>query len=60
MNNPFYTGLIAIKRNGQTYQGVHEPIVPTALFRRVQDIKAGKCGPKVTRHHHLFQGLFRC
>ncbi|WP_424970631.1 recombinase family protein [Dinoroseobacter sp. S76] len=60
MNNPYYTGLIAIKRNGQTYQGIHEPIVPTSLFRRVQDIKAGKCGPKVTRHHHLFQGLFRC
>jgi DNA invertase Pin-like site-specific DNA recombinase len=60
MNNPFYTGLIVIKRNGQTYDGIHEPIVPTALFRRVQDIKAGKCGPKVTRHHHLFQGLFRC
>ena len=42
MNNSFYTGLIVIKRNGKTYNGIHEPIVPTALFRRVQDIKADR------------------
>ncbi len=60
MNNTFYTGLIRIKRTGQTYEGIHEPIVPTALFRRAQDIKSGKCGKKVTRHNHLYQGLFRC
>lgn len=60
LNNPFYTGLIEIKRTGETYKGVHEPIVSSALFRRVQDIKSGRSGPKVTRHNHLFQGLFRC
>lgn len=60
LNNPFYTGLIAIKRTGQTFEGVHEPIIPAALFQRVQDVKAGRCGKKVTRHNHLYQGLFRC
>jgi site-specific DNA recombinase len=60
LNNPFYTGLIEIKRTGETYKGVHKPVITAMLFRRVQKIKAGRCGPKVTRHNHLFQGLFRC
>ncbi|PCH68508.1 MAG: hypothetical protein COC12_09925 [Rhodobacteraceae bacterium] len=49
-----------IKRTGETYKGVHKPVITATLFRRVQDIKSGRCGPKVTRHNHLFQGLFRC
>ncbi|WP_232272128.1 recombinase family protein [Thiosulfatihalobacter marinus] len=60
LNNTFYTGLITIARTGATYDGTHERIVPAKLFQRVQDIKAGRSGPKVTRHNHLFQGLFRC
>jgi len=60
LNNPFYVGLIRIKRSGQTFEGVHEPLIPAALFRRVQDIKSGRCGKAVTRHNHLYQGLFRC
>ncbi|RXV64724.1 recombinase family protein [Roseovarius sp. A46] len=58
--NPFYTGLISIKKTGALYQGVHEPIISTSMFQRVQDVKAGKAGKKVTRHNHLFRGLFRC
>ena len=60
INNTFYTGLITIARTGAAYDGVHEPLVPAKLFRRVQNIKAGRSGPKITRHNHLFQGLFRC
>ncbi len=60
LNNTFYTGLITIKRSGCTFRGIHEPVVPTRLFARVQEIKAGRSGPKTTRHNHLFQGLFRC
>ena len=47
-------------RSGETYQGIHEPVIPASLFTRVQDIKSGRCGPKVTKHSHLFRGLFRC
>ncbi|MCK0103227.1 recombinase family protein [Pseudohalocynthiibacter sp. F2068] len=58
--NPFYTGLIVIKRTGATFQGVHKPLVEMKTFQRVQDIKAGKAGKKVTRHNHQYRGLFRC
>jgi len=60
LNNTFYTGVITIARTGATYNGVHEPIITATLFKRVQDTKSGRSGPKVTRHNHLFQGLFRC
>lgn len=60
LNNPFYTGNIVIKRTGAVYQGQHQAIVPARLFQRVQDIKAGKAGKKVTRHNHLYRGLLRC
>ena len=60
INNPFYTGLIVIRRTGQSFDGIHEPIVPAALFKRVQDVKAGRNGKVATRHNHLYRGLFRC
>ncbi|MEP0278545.1 MAG: recombinase family protein, partial [Nitratireductor sp.] len=60
LNNPFYCGLIRIKRTGAVYEGVHEPLISPALFDRVQEIKANKSGKKVTRHNHTYRGLFRC
>lgn len=59
-NNPFYTGIIRIKRTGMSYRGVHERLISANLFERVQAIKSGKSGPKVTRHDHIYRGLFRC
>ncbi|MEL7252817.1 MAG: recombinase family protein [Pseudomonadota bacterium] len=60
LNNPFYTGQIFIKRTGAIYDGVHEPLINAAVFKRVQDVKAGRAGKKVTRHNQLYRGLFRC
>ncbi|MEM9359947.1 MAG: recombinase zinc beta ribbon domain-containing protein, partial [Pseudomonadota bacterium] len=60
LSNQFYIGLIYIQSSGKTYRGIHEPLISTATWRRVQDIRAGRCGPKVTQHNHLYQGLFRC
>lgn len=60
LNNPFYTGIIRIKRTGMSYRGVHERLISANLFERVQAIKSGKSGPKMTRHDHIYRGLFRC
>jgi DNA invertase Pin-like site-specific DNA recombinase len=60
LGNPFYTGIIHIKRTGMTYHGVHERLISPDLFARVQGIKSGKSGPMVTRHDHTYRGLFRC
>ena len=60
LNNTFYCGLISIKRTGETFDGIHEPLISPKVFQRVQDVKSGKCGKKVTRHNHLYRGLFKC
>ena len=60
LSNPFHCGIIHIKRTGMTYHGVHERLISPTLFERVQDIKSGKSGPKITRHDHTYRGLFRC
>ncbi|MEM6416062.1 MAG: recombinase family protein [Pseudomonadota bacterium] len=60
LQNPFYIGLMHVKSSGKTYQGIHEPIIPVATWKRVQAIRSERSGPKHTRHNHLFMGLFRC
>ena len=60
LSNSFYTGLITIKRTGKTFAGKHKPLLSKADFSRIQLIKSGRAVPKVTRHNHRFQGVFRC
>lgn len=60
LNNPFYCGVIYIKRTGRSFAGKHEPIISVALFDHVQSLKTGKSGKKVTRHNHRYRGLYRC
>lgn len=60
LNNPFYLGLIRIKKTGETFPGVHEPIVSKAVFEQVQDVLQGKAVKKLKRHEFLFRGLLVC
>ncbi len=60
LNNPFYCGIIKIKRSGAVFPGVHEPLISVSLFERVQAIKAGKAVKKITKHNHTYRRLFRC
>lgn len=58
--DPFYCGLIKIKRTGQTYPGGHEPLISTTLFQRVLKVKAGHVRRATGRHRYLYRGLFTC
>jgi site-specific DNA recombinase len=60
LRNPFYCGMIEVRRTGALYQGVHAPIIDLRTFRYVQDLKAGRTRKKVTKHNHLYRGLVRC
>lgn len=60
LGNPFYAGIIKIKKSGTVYAGVHEPLIPANLFENVQLVRAGKSGKKVTKHLHTYRGLFSC
>jgi hypothetical protein len=46
LHNPFYTGIIRLAKRGESFQGAHTPLIPTALFDRVQNVMTGKHRPK--------------
>lgn len=58
--NPFYTGMIYIKCRGETYSGIHEPLISTKLFKQVESVRANRHHKKDTHHKFLFRGLFKC
>ncbi len=60
LNNPFYIGLIRLKRTNETFPGVHEPIVPSRVFKRVQEMLRGKAPFRQQQHDFLFRRLLKC
>jgi len=60
LNNPFYIGLIRLKRTGETFPGAHEALVTKSLFDRVQRILNGKTNTRALRHEFLFRRLLKC
>lgn len=60
LNNPFYFGVIRIKKTGQNFSGNHAPLVSPELFDRVQARLRGKTVDRVTRHEFLFSRLVQC
>jgi DNA invertase Pin-like site-specific DNA recombinase len=60
LHNPFYMGIIRMKRSGEHYAGIHRPIVSKSLFERVQTILDGKANTKAVKHDFLFRRLIAC
>ena len=58
--NPFYLGLIYIKRRNETHQGNHKPLISSQLFKLVQQIKAGRHIKKKTKRYFAYRGVFIC
>lgn len=60
LNNPFYCGVILVRSTGQSYKGVHEPLVSKRLFSQVQDVLSGKRIKKETKHSYHYRRAFKC
>ncbi len=60
LNNPFYIGLIRIKRTGETFSGSHEPLITKSLFDRVRKVLSGKVNGRILKHDFLFRKLLKC
>jgi DNA invertase Pin-like site-specific DNA recombinase len=60
LHNPFYIGLIHIKKTGQTFKGKHPALVSKATFDRVQAILAGKTALRSVKHDFVFRRLITC
>ena len=60
LNNPFYIGLIQLRRENEIHQGVHAPLIRKAMFDRVQLILKGKLVKRVQKHNFIFRKLLKC
>jgi site-specific DNA recombinase len=60
LNNPFYMGIVRVKRTGELFPGAHSPLVSKALFERVQMTLEGKTVDRLVRHNFTYRRLVRC
>jgi hypothetical protein len=60
LKNPFYVGLMRIVKTGQTFEGVHEPLVSTDLFQKAQDVLAGKRVDRSKTYVSTYSRIVRC
>ncbi len=60
LHNPFYAGLVRVKRTGELFPGVHDPLIPQSLFKRVEAMLDGKNIEKHHRHSFLFRKHLLC
>jgi site-specific DNA recombinase len=60
LHNPFYMGVMHIKKTNEMYPGIHQPIVTKALFDQVQNVFTGKNRKKEKRHFFVFRRLISC
>ncbi len=60
LKNPFYMGIIRIRKVGQTYEGVHEKLISPKLFAATEAVRTGKTVIRTVRHAYLFRKLIRC
>jgi DNA invertase Pin-like site-specific DNA recombinase len=60
LNNPFYVGLIRIRKTGEFFEGAHPPLITKALFDRVQGILRGHRTGTPYKNDFVFRRLIRC
>jgi site-specific DNA recombinase len=60
LTNPFYTGMILIKRTGEMFPGRHDVLVSRALFDRVQRVLSGKRVRGDSSHTFPFSRIVEC
>ena len=57
LHNSFYIGIIRIEKRGESFQGAHTPLIPKALFDRVQVVMVGKHIPKAKTHTFRYRTM---
>lgn len=60
LHNPFYAGLVHVKRTGEMFPGAHDPLISQSLFKRVEAMLDGKNIEKHHRHSFLFRKHLSC
>lgn len=58
LRNPFYHG--TLKVGGQTFPGIHQPLVSPELFARVQEVLRERRPRKQFKHYFKYRRCLRC
>lgn len=58
--NPFYIGIIHLKRRDVNFAGKHEPLISSSLFKQVAAMRAGRSVRKRTKHDFTFRRIINC
>jgi len=60
LNNPFYMGVIRIRKTNETFEGVHTPLISKATFDKAEAVLHGKTFARVFKHELLFRRRVTC
>ena len=60
LRNSFYAGVIRVRATGETFAGIHEPLINVHLFHAVQDVLDGKITKGPRTHSFLYRQMFSC
>jgi len=60
LNNPFYMGIVRLRRTDEAFAGAHAPLVSKSVFEAVQAVLSGKTNTASRRHDFLFRRLLAC
>jgi DNA invertase Pin-like site-specific DNA recombinase len=60
LTNPFYIGIMRLKKSGETFPGLHEPLVAAHVFEKVDAVLNGRSFTRVHKHDYLFRRRFTC
>ncbi len=60
LKNPFYVGLMRIEKTGQTFPGIHEPLISTHVFETTQATLAGKRPDRSRSYLFTYSRIARC
>jgi len=60
LNNPFYIGLIRLRKTGETFEGVHEPLIGKSVFDQVRDVLEGRTNLRVRGQGFMLRRLLTC
>lgn len=60
LRNPFYMGILRVKRTGEHFAGQHLPLISKALFEQAQAVMDGRLYKGSSKYDFLFSRRIRC
>ena len=60
LNNSFYAGIIRLKTSGETFRGVHQPLISLSMYEHVQNVLKGKLVFRAVSHDLAYRRQFTC